>query len=55
MTEMKYEIYRLKYEQGSESYIDYIEKYDEYVENSIDLKKKNNELNALIYEIRYRR
>lgn len=53
--EKKYEIYKLKYEQGSESYTDYIEKYDEYVENSITLEQKNNELNALIYEIKYRR
>jgi hypothetical protein len=55
ISEKKYEIYKLKYEQGTESYTDYIEKYDEYVENSITLKKKNNELNALIYEIKYRR
>lgn len=55
ISKRKYEIYKLKYEQGSESYTDYIEKYDEYVENSISLEKKNNELNALIYEIKYRR
>ncbi|WP_319201817.1 TolC family protein [uncultured Ilyobacter sp.] len=53
--EMKYEIYKMKYEQGSDSYINYAEKYDEYVENSVELERKRNELNALIYEIKYRR
>ncbi|WP_372713803.1 hypothetical protein, partial [Ilyobacter sp.] len=52
---MKYEIYKMRYEQGSDSYINYAEKYDEYIENSIDLERKRNEVNALIYEIKYRR
>ncbi|WP_319370654.1 hypothetical protein [uncultured Ilyobacter sp.] len=53
--EMKYEIYKMRYEQGTDSYINYAEKYDEYIESSIELEKKRNELNALIYEIKYRR
>lgn len=52
--EMKYEIYKLMYEQGTKSYIDYVEKYDDYVDSSIALDKKVNELDALIYEIKYK-
>lgn len=52
--EMKYSIYKLMFEQGSKSYIDYVEKYDEYVETSIALDKKSNELDALLYEIKYK-
>lgn len=52
--EMKYTIYKLMYEQGTKSYIDYVEKYDDYVDISIALEKKSNELDALIYEIKYK-
>jgi len=52
--EMKYNIYKLMYEQGTKSYIDYVEKYDDYVDTSIALDKKSNELDALIYEIKYK-
>ncbi len=52
--EMKYNIYKLMYEQGTKSYIDYVEKYDDYVDTSIALEKKSNELDALIYEIKYK-
>lgn len=53
--EMTYKIYKLNYEQGNETYINYIEKYEDYVINSIELEKKENELTAFIYEIQYRR
>jgi len=52
--EMKYTIYKLMYEQGTKSYIDYVEKYDDYVDTSIALEKKSNQLDALIYEIKYK-
>lgn len=52
--EMKYNIYKLMYEQGTKSYIDYVEKYDDFVDTSIALEKKSNELDALIYEIKYK-
>lgn len=52
--EMKYNIYRLMYEQGTKSYIDYVEQYDEFVSSSIAYDKKSNELDALVYEIKYR-
>lgn len=52
---MTYEIYKLNYEQGNETYINYIEKYEEYVMSSIELEKKENELTAFIYEMQYRR
>ena len=53
--EMTYKIYKLNYEQGNETYINYIEKYEDYVVNSIELEKKENELTAFIYEMQYRR
>ena len=53
--EMTYKIYKLNYEQGNETYINYIEKYEDYIINSIALEKKENELTAFIYEIQYRR
>jgi hypothetical protein len=53
--EMTYKIYKLNYEQGNETYINYIEKYEDYVINSIELEKKENELTAFIYEMQYRR
>ena len=53
--EMTYKIYKLNYEQGNETYINYVEKYEYYVINSIELEKKENELTAFIYEMQYRR
>jgi len=53
--EMAYQIYKLNYEQGNETYINYIEKYEEYIESSVELEKKENELTAFIYEMQYRR
>ena len=53
--EMTYKIYKLNYEQGNETYINYMEKYEDYVINSIELEKKENELTAFIYEMQYRR
>jgi outer membrane efflux protein len=53
--EMTYKMYKLNYEQGNETYINYIEKYEDYIINSIELEKKENELTAFIYEIQYRR
>ncbi|MEI6856628.1 hypothetical protein [Psychrilyobacter sp.] len=53
--EMSYNIYKLNYEQGNETYINYIEKYEEYITSSIELEIKENELTAFIYEMKYRR
>lgn len=53
--DMTYEIYKLNYEQGNETYINYIEKYEDYIINSVALEKKENELTAFIYEMQYRR
>jgi len=53
--EMTYMMYKLNYEQGNETYINYIEKYENYIINSIELEKKENELTAFIYEMQYRR
>ncbi len=53
--EMTYKIYKLNYEQGNETYINYIEKYEDYIANSIALEQKENELTAFIYEMQYRR
>ena len=53
--EMTYKMYKLNYEQGNETYINYIEKYEDYVINSIELEKTENELTAFIYEMQYRR
>ena len=53
--EMAYKIYKLNYEQDNETYINYIEKYEEYIMSSIELEKKENELTAFIYEMKYRR
>ena len=53
--EMTYNIYKLNYEQGNETYINYMEKYEDYIVNSIELEKKENELTAFIYEMQHRR
>lgn len=53
--EMEYLIYQKRYEQGTVSYIDYIDRYDNYRDIKTSLIKKENDLSALLLEINYRR